>query len=228
MPSCSLGPGKCFGEFALLSEKNTRNASVIAEEDSELLVISRNLFNKSLKVRSCFWNLNLMFAIYFFALLYSYDLSDIYLSINQNESSEVKGFEFRSVCNSQEMVAVHFLTANRDKNIYTFLTYSSLRHCWAIPCGLTFGFSPSEFSPVSFSGAAAVGIWGTVPVHRRITALWILGSALPTVAGDECAEGNFPTERGHRATGSSAERPALHRQVGIQWLCFRVILRVRK
>lgn len=42
--------GKSFGELALMSEDSVRNATVIADEETDLLVISRELFNRSMKV----------------------------------------------------------------------------------------------------------------------------------------------------------------------------------
>lgn len=44
--------GKSFGEVALMSEDSVRNATVIADEETDLLVISRELFNRSMKVRA--------------------------------------------------------------------------------------------------------------------------------------------------------------------------------
>ncbi len=43
--------GKAFGELALMNEDSVRNASIIADEETDLLVINRDLFNRSLKVR---------------------------------------------------------------------------------------------------------------------------------------------------------------------------------
>ncbi|XP_041353721.1 uncharacterized protein LOC121371698 isoform X2 [Gigantopelta aegis] len=43
--------GDGFGEVALLEEDAVRNATVIADEDSDLLVISRELFERSMKVK---------------------------------------------------------------------------------------------------------------------------------------------------------------------------------
>lgn len=42
--------GKSFGEVALMSEDAVRNATVIADEETDLLVVSRELFNRSMKV----------------------------------------------------------------------------------------------------------------------------------------------------------------------------------
>lgn len=42
--------GKSFGEIALISEDSVRNASIIADEETDLLVINRELFNSTLKV----------------------------------------------------------------------------------------------------------------------------------------------------------------------------------
>jgi len=44
--------GKSFGEIALISDDSVRNATVIADEDTDLLVIHRDLFNRSMKVDS--------------------------------------------------------------------------------------------------------------------------------------------------------------------------------
>jgi CRP-like cAMP-binding protein len=46
--------GKSFGELALMSEDSVRNATVIADEETDLLVISRELFNRSMKVGKLF------------------------------------------------------------------------------------------------------------------------------------------------------------------------------
>ncbi|XP_048733639.2 uncharacterized protein LOC125649855 [Ostrea edulis] len=43
--------GKSFGELALMSEDSVRNATVIADEETDLLVISRELFNRSMKAK---------------------------------------------------------------------------------------------------------------------------------------------------------------------------------
>ncbi len=43
--------GKSFGEIALLSEDAVRNASVVTDQDTDLLVIDRELFNGTLKVK---------------------------------------------------------------------------------------------------------------------------------------------------------------------------------
>ena len=42
--------GKSFGEIALLSPEAKRNATIIADMDTDLLVIHRALFNRSVKV----------------------------------------------------------------------------------------------------------------------------------------------------------------------------------
>lgn len=44
------GPGKSFGEVALVKRESFRNASIIADEDLDLLVIGQDLFDRSLKV----------------------------------------------------------------------------------------------------------------------------------------------------------------------------------
>ncbi|XP_076464268.1 uncharacterized protein LOC143296303 [Babylonia areolata] len=43
--------GTSFGEIALMSDEATRNASIIADEDTDLLVIDRALFNRSVKAK---------------------------------------------------------------------------------------------------------------------------------------------------------------------------------
>ncbi|KAL4239120.1 hypothetical protein ACF0H5_003822 [Mactra antiquata] len=43
--------GKSFGEIALISEDSVRNATVIADEESDLLLIHRDLFNRSMKAQ---------------------------------------------------------------------------------------------------------------------------------------------------------------------------------
>lgn len=48
----SIEEGKSFGEVALMSEDSVRNATVIADEETDLLVISRELFNRSMKVQA--------------------------------------------------------------------------------------------------------------------------------------------------------------------------------
>nr|XP_022306331.1 uncharacterized protein LOC111112810 isoform X5 [Crassostrea virginica] len=45
----SYGPGKAFGEVALVKRESFRNASIIADEDLDLLVIGQDLFDRSLK-----------------------------------------------------------------------------------------------------------------------------------------------------------------------------------
>ncbi|XP_062574423.1 uncharacterized protein LOC134236258 [Saccostrea cucullata] len=45
----SYGPGKSFGEVALVKRDSFRNASIIADEDVDLLVIGQDLFDRSLK-----------------------------------------------------------------------------------------------------------------------------------------------------------------------------------
>lgn len=46
----SYGPGKSFGEVALVKRESFRNASIIADEDLDLLVIGQDLFDRSLKL----------------------------------------------------------------------------------------------------------------------------------------------------------------------------------
>ncbi|KAK3599652.1 hypothetical protein CHS0354_029115 [Potamilus streckersoni] len=43
--------GKSFGEIALISDDAVRNATIIADEDTDLLVIYRDLFNRSMKTK---------------------------------------------------------------------------------------------------------------------------------------------------------------------------------
>ena len=43
--------GKSFGEIALISEDAVRNASIISDDETDMLVIDRELFNSTLKVR---------------------------------------------------------------------------------------------------------------------------------------------------------------------------------
>ncbi|XP_013418849.1 uncharacterized protein LOC106179668 [Lingula anatina] len=45
----SFGSGKSFGEIALISEDNIRNASIITDEETDFLVIHRDLYNRCLK-----------------------------------------------------------------------------------------------------------------------------------------------------------------------------------
>ena len=41
--------GKSFGELALISKDCVRNASIICEETTDLIVVNRELYNRSLK-----------------------------------------------------------------------------------------------------------------------------------------------------------------------------------
>ena len=41
--------GKSFGELALISKDCVRNASIIADETTDLLVVNRDLYNRSLR-----------------------------------------------------------------------------------------------------------------------------------------------------------------------------------
>lgn len=43
-----VGTGKSFGELALIHPESTRNATIIANDPCDLLVVSRNLYNKTL------------------------------------------------------------------------------------------------------------------------------------------------------------------------------------
>ncbi len=42
--------GRTFGEVALMTEDSVRNASIVADEDVDLLVIHKDLYNHTLKV----------------------------------------------------------------------------------------------------------------------------------------------------------------------------------
>ncbi|VEL42594.1 unnamed protein product, partial [Protopolystoma xenopodis] len=42
--------GKSFGELALISRDCIRNATIIADEISNLIVVNRDLYNRSLRV----------------------------------------------------------------------------------------------------------------------------------------------------------------------------------
>ena len=44
-----LEAGKSFGELALISKECIRNASIITEETTDLLVVNRVLYNRSLR-----------------------------------------------------------------------------------------------------------------------------------------------------------------------------------
>jgi hypothetical protein len=46
------GSSQAFGELALLHADKKRNATIIADEDADLLVISHSLFNNTIKVNS--------------------------------------------------------------------------------------------------------------------------------------------------------------------------------
>jgi CRP-like cAMP-binding protein len=54
VPSTFSDAGKSFGEIALMSKDAVRNASIVADDPTDLLVVSRLLFNRSLKVRHIF------------------------------------------------------------------------------------------------------------------------------------------------------------------------------
>lgn len=47
-------PGKSFGEIALLTKGSVRNASIIVDEETDFLVVHRDLFNRCLKVYTSF------------------------------------------------------------------------------------------------------------------------------------------------------------------------------
>ncbi len=42
-----LGDGRTFGELALLSEDCTRTASIVSDDQTDLIIISRDLYNRS-------------------------------------------------------------------------------------------------------------------------------------------------------------------------------------
>ena len=42
--------GKAFGEIALMNEDSVRTASIISDEDCDLMVINRTVYNATLKV----------------------------------------------------------------------------------------------------------------------------------------------------------------------------------
>ena len=44
-----VGAGKSFGELALVQTNLVRNASVIADQETDLIVVYRDLYNRSLK-----------------------------------------------------------------------------------------------------------------------------------------------------------------------------------
>ena len=46
------GAGQSFGEIALISADSTRNASIIADDDTDLFAIERELFKNTLEVRA--------------------------------------------------------------------------------------------------------------------------------------------------------------------------------
>ena len=49
--SCRLSEaGKCFGEIALISEKNIRNATIISDGPTDLMLIRKELYDRTLKV----------------------------------------------------------------------------------------------------------------------------------------------------------------------------------
>ena len=50
MTACmSSGAGATFGEVALISEDCVRTASIITDEPSDVIVIDRQLYNRSVK-----------------------------------------------------------------------------------------------------------------------------------------------------------------------------------
>ena len=44
------GQGGAFGEIALVNKDTFRNATVVCDEDTDLMVIDQDLFDRSLKV----------------------------------------------------------------------------------------------------------------------------------------------------------------------------------
>jgi len=42
--------GRSFGELALINTDCVRNASIIADEPTDLIIVNRDLYNRSLKV----------------------------------------------------------------------------------------------------------------------------------------------------------------------------------
>ena len=57
LPFCS-DAGKAFGEIALMNEDSVRTASIISDEDCDLMVINRTVYNATLKVSDNFTILN--------------------------------------------------------------------------------------------------------------------------------------------------------------------------
>lgn len=51
--------GRSFGELALINADCVRNASIIADEITDLIVVNRDLYNRSLKVRLTYFLGNL-------------------------------------------------------------------------------------------------------------------------------------------------------------------------
>lgn len=47
----SAAAGRSFGELALINADCVRNASIIADETTDLIVVNRALYNRSLKVK---------------------------------------------------------------------------------------------------------------------------------------------------------------------------------
>lgn len=54
--------GKSFGEIALMSEDATRNATIIADVDTDLLSIDRTLFNRCVKVSGILSHVKVIFV----------------------------------------------------------------------------------------------------------------------------------------------------------------------
>ena len=50
--SSSSAAGRSFGELALINTDCVRNASIIADELTDLIVVNRDLYNRSLKVNT--------------------------------------------------------------------------------------------------------------------------------------------------------------------------------
>jgi hypothetical protein len=48
MLACTAGDGTAFGEQALINEDCIRTASIVTEEPTDLIVINRELYNRSI------------------------------------------------------------------------------------------------------------------------------------------------------------------------------------
>ena len=58
------GPGATFGELALLNPHSTRNASIVADTECDLLVVSRALYKSCIKACSLFLQCSHMLSIH--------------------------------------------------------------------------------------------------------------------------------------------------------------------